>query len=87
MEAMAREGVEPLDLASLKNLSITQLHAKAAELGLDTTAGLHKQELVFQILQAQSEGTGLVLSEGVVGADAGGVRLPALPAVQLPRRA
>ena len=66
MEAMAREGVEPLDLASLKNLSITQLHAKAAELGLDTTAGLHKQELVFQILQAQSEGTGLVLSEGVV---------------------
>ncbi len=66
MEAMAQAGIEPLDLASLRNLNITQLHEKANELGLSTTAGLHKQELVFQILQAQSEGTGLVLSEGVV---------------------
>ncbi len=66
LEAMAHEGIEPLDLASLKNLNITQLHEKANELGLSTTAGLHKQELVFQILQAQSEGTGLILSEGVV---------------------
>ena len=66
MEAMAREGIEPLDLASLRNLNITQLHAKARELDLDTSAGLRKQELVFRILQAQSVSTGLVLSEGVV---------------------
>ena len=66
LESMAREGVEPLDLASLKDLSITELHAKAAALGLDTAAGLRKQELVFNILQAQTAGTGLILSEGVV---------------------
>ena len=66
LEAMARDGIEPLDLASLKDLSITELHAKAAELGLDTTAGLRKQELVFNILQAQTERTGLILSQGVV---------------------
>ena len=66
LEAMARAGIEPLDLASLKDLSITELHEKAGALGLDTTAGLRKQELVFNILQAQTEATGLILSQGVV---------------------
>ncbi len=66
LEAMARDGIEPLDLASLKDLTITELHAKASALGLDTAAGLRKQELVFNILQAQTEGTGLILSQGVV---------------------
>ncbi len=66
VEAMARDGIKPLDLAALKELSIPDLHAKAAELGLDTTGGLRKPELIFTILQAQSEGTGLILSEGVL---------------------
>ena len=66
VEAMARDGIKPLDLASLKELGIPELHAKAAELDLDTTGGLRKPELIFTILQAQSEGTGLILSEGVL---------------------
>ena len=66
VQAMAKEGVQPLDLAALKELSITDLHQKARDLNLDTAAGLRKQELIFNILQAQSEGTGLILSEGVL---------------------
>ncbi len=66
VQAMAKDGVQPFDLASLKELSITDLHQKARDLNLDTVAGLRKQELIFNILQAQSEGTGLILSEGVL---------------------
>ena len=66
VEAMARDGIEPLNLATLKELSITELHRRAAELGLDTTSGLRKQELVFNILQAQGESVGLIRTDGVV---------------------
>ena len=66
LEAMAKAGIKPLNLASLKELTITELHAKAAELGIETVAGLRKQELVFSILQAQTGGAGLIQTEGVV---------------------
>ncbi len=66
VEAMAREGVEPFDLASLKDLSITELHRQARALQLDTAAGLRKQELIFSILQSQAQGSGLILTQGVV---------------------
>ena len=66
LEAMAKAGTKPLNLASLKELTITELHAKAAELGIETVAGLRKQELVFGILQNQSGGGGLIQTQGVV---------------------
>ncbi len=66
VEAMVRDGKQPLDLGVLKALSITDLHQKARDLGLDTRAGLRKQELIFGILQVQTEGMGLILSEGVL---------------------
>ena len=66
LELMTKEGLKPLDLASLKNLSITQLHAKATELGLKTTSGLRKQQLVFNLLKAQTDKIGLIFTEGVV---------------------
>lgn len=65
-ESMAREGVEPLDLAALKALSITDLHQRARMLGIETSAGVRKQELIFQILMLQAENAGLVLSQGVL---------------------
>ena len=65
-ETMARNGVKPLDLAVIKSMSITDLHLKARELQLDTTAGTQKQDLVFGILQTVSDGTSLILAEGVV---------------------
>ena len=65
-ESMTREGVEPLDLAALKALSITDLHQRARMLGIETSAGVRKQELIFQILMLQAENAGLVLSQGVL---------------------
>ncbi len=66
VESMLQEGKQPLELAPLKALSITDLHMKARELGLETRAGLRKQELIFSILQAQTDGVGLILAEGVL---------------------
>lgn len=66
LEAMNQDGAEPLDLASLKGLSIAKLHEQARDLGLDTAAGLRKPELIFNILRAQSSGSGVVRTEGVV---------------------
>ncbi len=65
-ESMTREGIEPLDLAALKALSITDLHQRARMLGIETSAGVRKQELIFQILMLQAENAGLVLSQGVL---------------------
>ena len=66
MEAMAQEGIQPLNLAELKALGITDLHQKARELGIETSAGIRKQELIFRILKTQSHDTGLILSQGVL---------------------
>ena len=66
VEAMGRKEVDPLDLSSLKAMSITDLHRRARELGLDTSAGMRKQDLVFGMLQALCVGPTLVRVEGVV---------------------
>ena len=66
VESMVAEGKRPLELAPLKALSITELHGKARELGIETRAGLRKQDLIFSILQTQTDGVGLILAEGVL---------------------
>ena len=66
LEAAGREGLQPVDLAALKEMNITELHAKAQELEIEAISGLRKQELLFKILQAQAESSGLVFSEGVL---------------------
>ena len=65
-EAMVVKGAEPLNLQELKAMSITDLHHRARELSLDTSAGVRKQDLVFGILKALCEGPALVRVEGVV---------------------
>ena len=55
-----------LDLVALKDLSIQQLNTIAKDLGLAGVSGLRKQELIFKILQAQAEKSGLIFSEGVL---------------------
>ncbi len=55
-----------LDLVALKDMSIQQLNQIAKDLGLSGTSGLRKQELIFKILQAQAEKSGLIFSEGVL---------------------
>ncbi len=66
LEASEREGLEPVDLAALKLMTITELYAKAQEFEIEAISGLRKQELLFKILQAQAQSSGLIFSEGVL---------------------
>ncbi len=65
-KAMAEKGIRPVNLAALKALSITELHKNARALGIETSAGVHKQELIFSILRLQSENASLILTQGVL---------------------
>ncbi len=55
-----------LDLAALKDKKITELAKMARELGMNGLSGLKKQDLIFKILQAQTEREGLIFSAGVL---------------------
>src|ERR1700691_2904800 len=55
-----------LDLVELKDMSIQKLNQVAKDLGVAGAAGLRKQELIFKILQAQSEKEGHIFAEGVL---------------------
>jgi transcription termination factor Rho len=57
---------EMLDLDSLKTLKIAELSQVAQELGIQGTSGLKKQELIFKILEEQTNQEGLIFSEGVL---------------------
>ncbi len=60
------EGTESLDIRTLKEMSISDLSEVAKDLEVDGTAGVRKQELIFKILQAQTEKSGLIFAEGVL---------------------
>jgi transcription termination factor Rho len=60
-----KEG-EVLDIAKLKEMNITTLTQVAKDLGVVGATGMRKQELIFKILQAQTEKNGLIFSEGVL---------------------
>jgi transcription termination factor Rho len=55
-----------LDLAELKNKTINELFSIAKEMALDGMSGLKKQDLIFEILKAQTERNGLIFSSGVL---------------------
>src|SRR5476651_1612036 len=55
-----------ISLAELKEKNITDLAKIAKELNIPGASGMRKQELIFQILQAQTEKKGLIFSEGVL---------------------
>ena len=55
-----------LNIQELKDLNIQTLNRVAKELGITGATGLRKQELIFQILKAQTERSGLIFSEGVL---------------------
>ena len=57
---------EILDIAKLKELNIATLTQVAKDLGVAGATGMRKQELIFKILQAQTEKAGLIFSEGVL---------------------
>src|SRR5258708_23925093 len=55
-----------ISLAELKEKNITDLAKIAKELNIPGASGMRKQELIFQILRAQTEKNGLIFSEGVL---------------------
>ena len=61
-----RETGKPLNIQELKELNINSLNLIAKRLAISGAAGMRKQELIFQILKAQTERSGLIFSEGVL---------------------
>jgi transcription termination factor Rho len=55
-----------LNLAGLKEMSISELTHIAKDMGIEGATGLRKQELIFKVLAAQTEKSGLIFSEGVL---------------------
>ncbi|MFQ5669853.1 MAG: transcription termination factor Rho [Acidobacteriota bacterium] len=55
-----------MDIKGLKERNIKDLLSIAQELEVPKAANLRKQELIFGILQAQTEKSGLIFSEGVL---------------------
>ena len=55
-----------MDIAELKEMNIAALTQIAKDLSVAGATGMRKQELIFKILQAQTEKNGLIFSEGVL---------------------
>ncbi len=60
------EGGAFLDISDLKEMNISKLTQIAKDLDVPGATGMRKQELIFKILQAQTEKSGLIFSEGVL---------------------
>jgi transcription termination factor Rho len=55
-----------LNLKELKHKKISDLTALARDMGVDGAAGMRKQELIFALLQAQTDQNGAIYGEGVL---------------------
>jgi transcription termination factor Rho len=59
-------GADTLKITDLKDLSIQKLTQIAKEKNVAGATGMRKQDLIFQILKAQTEQSGFIFSEGVL---------------------
>ncbi|MBT4136530.1 MAG: transcription termination factor Rho [Candidatus Latescibacteria bacterium] len=55
-----------MDIIELQKLTIPELNKQAQSLNIQGYSGLRKQELIFTILQAQTEKSGLIFAQGVL---------------------
>ncbi|MEP7306431.1 MAG: transcription termination factor Rho [Acidobacteriota bacterium] len=62
----SRRSPDVLKITDLKDMSIQKLTHIAKELTVAGATGMRKQELIFQILKAQTELSGFIFSEGVL---------------------
>jgi transcription termination factor Rho len=58
--------VQTLNINDLKDMSIQKLTQVAKDLNVAGATGMRKQDLIFQILKAQTEMSGFMFSEGVL---------------------
>ena len=56
----------PMDISALKSKKIVELNELAKDLKIDGFSDLRKQDLIFKILEAQTEKDGLTFSKGVL---------------------
>jgi transcription termination factor Rho len=61
-----RSDSENLDIGELKAKTIKDLVAYGASLKIEGVGGLRKQDLIFKILEGQTQRNGLIFSEGVL---------------------
>ena len=64
--AAPRRPGEGLNITDLKDMSIQKLTQIAKDMTVAGATGMRKQELIFQILKAQTEQSGFIFSEGVL---------------------
>jgi transcription termination factor Rho len=60
------DGSTAMDIEQLTVMNISTLSQVAKELNIQGASGMRKQELIFKILQAQTEKSGFIFSEGVL---------------------
>jgi transcription termination factor Rho len=65
-EELPPEASAGLGIRELKEKSMGDLQGAAHELGVEGTAAMRKQELIFEILRKQTEKNGFIFSEGVL---------------------
>src|SRR5438094_829712 len=64
---MNKDGKEDIfNLSDLKEMSISKLTQVAKGMDVPGATGMRKQELIFKVLAAQTEKSGLIFSEGVL---------------------
>ena len=61
-----KPGEKLFDVVSLKKMKVSELHEVAHKFNIGSTTGIKKQDLIFKILQAQAEQSGLMFGEGVL---------------------
>ena len=61
-----KRGGNTLNISELKEMSISKLSQVAKDLNVAGASGMRKQDLIFQILKAQTEKSGFIFSEGVL---------------------
>ena len=55
-----------MDIVELKKMTISELAAYAKSLNIESIAGMKKADIIFKILEAQTQKNGLIFSEGVL---------------------
>jgi transcription termination factor Rho len=61
-----QQAAELVDIRMMKDMKLPDLAKLARELNVENATGMRKQDLIFAILQAQTEKSGLIFSEGVL---------------------
>jgi transcription termination factor Rho len=57
---------DSIDIATLRDMKISELNKIAKDFNVNGVSGLRKQDLIFKILQAQAEKKGLMFGNGVL---------------------